>query len=185
MSERASRRAGFALPGRARLVQVERPAGRTTWTRRAWSGCLRWATGSPRTEAGIPERPGPGLEALAAGGWSRVVGPECQDWTVEHISSKEARLIIIAGQLHLDAADRDRYLTAVADVACLARKAPGCHDFVQAADPIDAGRINVFERWESDDHLHRFRASGEPLPELPALRSAEVHKYRISGIEAP
>src|SRR4051812_41100033 len=37
----ASRRASFARPGRARLVQVERPAGRTTWTRRARSGCLR------------------------------------------------------------------------------------------------------------------------------------------------
>jgi quinol monooxygenase YgiN len=94
-------------------------------------------------------------------------------------------LIIIAGQLQLDAADRDRYLTAVADVATLARKAPGCYDFVQAADPIDAGRINVFERWESDEDLHRFRTSGGPLPELPALRSADVHKYRISGIEAP
>jgi hypothetical protein len=73
---RASRRAGFALPGRARLVQVERPAGRTTWTRRAWSGCLRCAAGSPRAEAGIPERPGPGRDALAAGGHLRVVGPE-------------------------------------------------------------------------------------------------------------
>lgn len=94
-------------------------------------------------------------------------------------------MIIIAGQLHVDAVDRDRYLTAVADVAYLARQAPGCHDFFQAADPIDTGRINVFERWESDEDLHRFRTSGGPLPELPALRSAAVHKYRISGIEAP
>jgi hypothetical protein len=49
-------RAGIARPGRARLVQVERPTG-TTWTRRAGSGCLRCAAGSPRAEAGIPERP--------------------------------------------------------------------------------------------------------------------------------
>jgi hypothetical protein len=71
---RASRRAGFARSGRARRVQVERPAGRTTWTRRARSGCLRCAAGSPG--AGIPKRPGPGRVALAAGGYSRVVGPE-------------------------------------------------------------------------------------------------------------
>jgi quinol monooxygenase YgiN len=94
-------------------------------------------------------------------------------------------LIIVAGQLYVDPTDRDRYLSAVADVARQARQAPGCRDFVQAADPIDAGRINVFERWDSDADLHRFRGSGGPLPELPALRSAEVHKYRISGIEAP
>jgi hypothetical protein len=75
-SVRASRRAGTARPGHARLVQVERPTGRTTWTRRAWSGCLRCAAGSPRAEVGIPERPGPGREALAAGGGVRVGGPE-------------------------------------------------------------------------------------------------------------
>ena len=37
---------------------------------------LRCAAGSPRAEAGIPERPGPGRDALAAGGHPRVVGPE-------------------------------------------------------------------------------------------------------------
>lgn len=42
---RASRRAGFAPPGRARPVQVERPTGRTTRTRRARSGCLWCAAG--------------------------------------------------------------------------------------------------------------------------------------------
>ncbi|GIH14005.1 antibiotic biosynthesis monooxygenase family protein [Rugosimonospora africana] len=95
------------------------------------------------------------------------------------------QLIIVAGQLHLDPADRDRYLTGVAEVASRARQAPGCHDFVQTADPIDPGRINIFERWASDEDLHRFRDSGRPLPDLPDLRSVEVHKYRIAGIEAP
>ncbi|MCW2532765.1 MAG: hypothetical protein JWP62_2335, partial [Blastococcus sp.] len=51
-------------------------------------------------------------------------------------------MIIVAGTLHLDAADRDPYLVAVADVARQARSAAGCLDFVQAADPIDPERIN-------------------------------------------
>jgi quinol monooxygenase YgiN len=94
-------------------------------------------------------------------------------------------LIIIAGRLHVDPADRDRYLAAVAEVTRLAREAPGCHDFTQAADTLDPGRINVFERWESDEDLHRFRAAGGPPLETPPLRSAEVQKYRIAGVEAP
>jgi hypothetical protein len=73
---RASRRASPARPGRACLVQVERPTGRTTWTRQARSGCLRCVMGSPGRGVGIPEQPGPGRVALAAGGWIRVVGPE-------------------------------------------------------------------------------------------------------------
>ncbi|MDH6465812.1 hypothetical protein M2302_006014, partial [Micromonospora sp. A200] len=72
----ASRRAGSALPDRADLVQVERPTGRTTWTRSARSGGLRCATG-PRSRPGHPRvAEGPGRVAPAAGGHLRVVGPE-------------------------------------------------------------------------------------------------------------
>ena len=96
-------------------------------------------------------------------------------------------MIIVAGPLHVDPADRDRYLDLTADVAVLARAAPGCLDFVQAPDPLDPSRINVYERWESDEDLHRFRTSGGPEEpaEVPELRAAEVRKYRIAGVEAP
>ena len=97
-------------------------------------------------------------------------------------------MIIIAGSLLLEAADRPRYLAAVADVARQARAARGCLDFVQAADPIDPERINIFERWESDGDLERFRASGEPGeedPAVPPLRTAHVRKYRIAAVEDP
>ena len=94
-------------------------------------------------------------------------------------------MIIIAGTLLIDASDRDRYLSAVADVTRLARQAPGCFDFSQAPDPLDAGRINVYERWASDEHLHNFRTSGGPDLDVPPLLSAEVSKYRISAVEAP
>ena len=94
-------------------------------------------------------------------------------------------MIIIAGALYVDPSDRDRYLAAVDDVTVLARRTPGCLDFVQAPDSLDPGRINVHERWETDDHLHRFRTSGGPELELPPLRSADVHKYRIASIEQP
>ena len=95
-------------------------------------------------------------------------------------------MLIIAGALYVDAADRDRYLAAAAGIDRLARSAPGCLDFAQTADGLDAERINVFERWESDEDLHRFRTSGGPVeaPELPEIRSADVRKYRISAVEA-
>jgi quinol monooxygenase YgiN len=94
-------------------------------------------------------------------------------------------LIIIAGTLQVEASDRARYLAEVADVTRLARAAPGCLDFVQAADPWEPTRINVYERWESDEHLHRFRSAGGPPLNLPPLKGAEVRKYRVSGEEQP
>ena len=102
-------------------------------------------------------------------------------------------MIIIAGGLRVAAGDRDAYLAAVADVARLARLAPGCLDFVQAADPLDPERITIYERWESDADLDRFRASGGPEqpepdvaePVVPPQLDAEVRRYRISSVEDP
>lgn len=97
-------------------------------------------------------------------------------------------MIIVAGRLHVDAAGRAAYLAATAEVAVLARQAPGCLDFVQAADPIDPTRINVYERWETDADVEAFRTSGDPAapgPELPEIVDAQVSRFRIASVEAP
>jgi quinol monooxygenase YgiN len=98
-------------------------------------------------------------------------------------------VIIVAGWLRVAPGDRERYLAAVAGVAPAARRAPGCLDFVQAPDPLEADRINIFERWESDEDLDRFRTSGDPdvadEPEIPVPLSADVWRYRIASVEDP
>jgi quinol monooxygenase YgiN len=94
-------------------------------------------------------------------------------------------VLIIAGSLILDPADRDRFLAANADVVPQARRAPGCLDFVQAADPVDPGRINVFERWDSEEHLLAFRGMGQPDADSPPILSATVKRYVISAVEDP
>lgn len=97
-------------------------------------------------------------------------------------------MIIVAGTLTVAPADREAYLFAVREVAAGARNAPGCLDFVQAADPIDPTRINIYERWESDEDLLAYRSSGsddDPDIEMPQIVGADVVKYRISAVEAP
>ena len=94
-------------------------------------------------------------------------------------------MIIVAGQLRVEPDDREEYLAAVGAVTRLARGAPGCLDFVQAADPLDPARINIYERWIDDQHLEAFRNSGGPETPVPPVRSADVRKYRIASEEAP
>ena len=100
-------------------------------------------------------------------------------------------MIIIAGHLRVAATEREQYLAAVAEVAVQARRAPGCLDFVQSADPIDPERINIYERWDDDDVLASFRTSGGDegdagaAASTPAVLGAEVSKFRISSVEAP
>ncbi|WP_069885334.1 putative quinol monooxygenase [Streptomyces luteocolor] len=94
-------------------------------------------------------------------------------------------MIIIAGKLWVEAGAREAYLVGCVKVVEEARAAAGCLDYALSADVADPDRINVYERWETDQDLARFRGAG-PEPEQAArIRDAEVSKYRISGIDAP
>jgi hypothetical protein len=149
----ASRRASFARPGRARLVQVERLTSRTTWTRRARSGCLRCAMGCQGAD--IPERwgsgrspgrrrpcPGPlGPEALPA----RGVGPKgcahrhpwlrklmgCTDMAARRM------LIVMTKLVQVDLRSNNVYRT------CWVEPRVRVGDQVTLKDSVDPGR-----RWD-------------------------------------
>lgn len=94
-------------------------------------------------------------------------------------------MLIIAGTLHVDPAARDEYLANCRQVVAAARAADGCLDFALTADLLDPGRINVYERWESDEQLLAFRGGGPNDEQTMALLDASVHRYRISAVEAP
>jgi quinol monooxygenase YgiN len=94
-------------------------------------------------------------------------------------------MLIIAGHLIVDPADRDHYVADCATAVKQARRAPGCLDFALTADSLDPARVNVYERWESDAELANFRVSGPDEATQARILRAEVHKYRISVIEAP
>lgn len=67
-------------------------------------------------------------------------------------------MLIIAGHVRVAEADRDAYVTAHHDLVARCRRAAGALDVVIAADPLDPGRVNVLERWESQDALDAWRA---------------------------
>lgn len=94
-------------------------------------------------------------------------------------------MLIIAGHLIVEASDRDAYLTDCVPVVRAARAARGCLDFALTADSVDPARINVVERWATDEDLLAFRGDGPSADVAARIVSADVSKYRISSIEAP
>ena len=94
-------------------------------------------------------------------------------------------MLIVAGTLYVDQARRDAYLASCEAAVRAARAAPGCVDFAVSADLVEPGRINVYERWESDEQLLAFRGSGPEAEQVTEILGAEVHKFRIAGVEAP
>jgi quinol monooxygenase YgiN len=96
--------------------------------------------------------------------------------------------VIIAGQIYVDAADRDAYVAAHLDIVTVGRTAPGCVDVTVAADPVDPGRVNMFEHWESAEALEKFRAvAPSPAPEAAGItvRSIDVAKHEIARSGPP
>jgi quinol monooxygenase YgiN len=94
--------------------------------------------------------------------------------------------IIVSGTLHVDPAQREAFLAARAPILAHARAAPGCLDFSLSADVLDAGRVNVYERWRSREDLLAYRASDGPdLDESIPVTAADVALHHISASEAP
>ena len=89
-------------------------------------------------------------------------------------------MIIVSGHLMVEPADRDTYLAGCVDVARQARAAKGCLDFHLSADPIEPGRINIFERWTSPEEVEAFRGSGPSDDQAAAVLSANVEQHRIA-----
>jgi quinol monooxygenase YgiN len=63
---------------------------------------------------------------------------------------------------------RDAVLEHFAVCAAASRDEDGCLDYVASADPAHPGRLVVFERWESDEHL----AAHFATPHIAAFRDA-------------
>ena len=87
----------------------------------------------------------------------------------------EVPVVIVAGHLIVDPSQRDDYLAGCVEVVRAARAAAGCLDFALSADLIDAGRINILERWESAAAVEAFRGSGV------GERAGRGHPHRIGG----
>lgn len=94
--------------------------------------------------------------------------------------------IIVSGSLHVDPEQRDAYLEACVPILRHAREASGCLDFSLSADLLDAGRVNVYERWRSHEDLLAYRAGdGPPLDDSIAVTAAEVELHHVRASEAP
>jgi quinol monooxygenase YgiN len=101
------------------------------------------------------------------------------------VPNKEDPVIIVAGRFEVDPANRDAFLSGREDGMRRSRQEPGCIDYVFSPDPIEPGRVHLFERWETKEalaaHLAAMRsAPAQPSP-VPTL-SVELQQYDIAAV---
>jgi quinol monooxygenase YgiN len=94
-------------------------------------------------------------------------------------------MIIVAGYATVPPDERDRYVDAFRGLVRAARAAPGCLDVAMTADSVEAGRVNIFELWATQDELDAWRASA-PVPEVDTeFEIGEIKEYLVASSRDP
>jgi quinol monooxygenase YgiN len=96
-------------------------------------------------------------------------------------------MIVLAGTITFDPDRSDDLLAAVAVVVEATRAEEGCLEYVMAADPLVAGQLNLFERWEAEEHLGAHQRADHSRTFQRTLRDCgvagvSVDRYEVSGV---
>ncbi len=91
-------------------------------------------------------------------------------------------MVIVAGHVTVDPEQRESYLAGSMSVVEKARQADGCLDFAITADLLDPGRVNLFERWESQAALNTARGNAPGFEQAEAMLSVSVADYDVADV---
>lgn len=90
-------------------------------------------------------------------------------------------MLIITGHLFVAPEDRDTYVENHIDLVRRARKQPGCLDLAISADPVEAGRVNMLEMWESQEQLDAWRTVANPPAPFTEFLGGDLQKHTVSA----
>jgi quinol monooxygenase YgiN len=98
-------------------------------------------------------------------------------------------MLVVAGSFQVAPEHREEFLASREEAMRTSRREDGCLEYVFSADPLEAGRVVLYERWESKEalgaHLAGMRArreaGGNTAPPVPVL-SSDVKQYEIAGV---
>ncbi|WP_405062245.1 antibiotic biosynthesis monooxygenase [Kribbella sp. NBC_01505] len=94
--------------------------------------------------------------------------------------------VIVAGSVWVEPATRDQYVDAHQVIVRAARVHPGCLDLAISPDPIDPGRVNIYEYWDSQQTLDTWRTiCPRPNPTTASIISQNVQLHEISSSGPP
>jgi quinol monooxygenase YgiN len=94
-------------------------------------------------------------------------------------------VVIVAGSFEIKPDERDEFLAGRHDAMRESRSEPGCLEYTMSADPIDPGRVVLFERWADqaslDVHMAAMRNAPRSSGPTVAPISATITIYDVAG----
>lgn len=85
-------------------------------------------------------------------------------------------MVIVAGVFTMDPNQREAYLASRLELMRISRAEQGCIEYTFAADPLDPGRVVLFEKWASQEDLDAHLAA------IPAPSAAPQVEPTTSSI---
>ncbi|MEO7371715.1 MAG: putative quinol monooxygenase [Ilumatobacteraceae bacterium] len=94
-------------------------------------------------------------------------------------------MVIVGGTFEFDPGQRQLFIDSRMEMMRTSRAEPGCLEYSFCPDPLDASRVVLYERWESQDaldaHILALRAAPpSPDAEIKPI-TASVMIYDVSG----
>lgn len=94
-------------------------------------------------------------------------------------------MLIIAGHVSVAPGARDEYVNAHRELVQRCRDADGCLDVAITADAVEPGRVNVFERWASQDALDAWRAIAHAPDTGIGFDAEDVQLFTVTDARPP
>jgi quinol monooxygenase YgiN len=100
-------------------------------------------------------------------------------------------MVIVGGWFEVEPSERDAFVAGRVEGMRRSRAEQGCVEYVLAPDPVEPGRVVLFERWESqadlDRHLAAARERQATSSDGPddgasiAPKSVTIRVYDVTG----
>jgi quinol monooxygenase YgiN len=95
-------------------------------------------------------------------------------------------MLIVAGHFEVDPSDQTAFIAGRVESMTRTRGEAGCLEYAMTADPVDASRVLLFERWadQAAFDAHMAGVANGPKSTGPAPKGFDVKIYDIAGERA-
>jgi len=96
-------------------------------------------------------------------------------------------MIVIAGTITFDPEKAEQMLASATTLMEATRAEEGCLDYVMTPDPLIPGLLNIFERWEDEEHLGAHMTASHSRTFQKSLRDCGVSgvsmdRYEVASV---
>ena len=94
-------------------------------------------------------------------------------------------MVIVAGVFTVDPGQREAFLEGRKTLMAHSRAEQGCVEYTFAADPLEDGRVVLFEKWltqaDLDAHLAGLAVASAPAVTGPEATTTSIVVYDVAG----